>query len=336
MKTRVFVSVPEGAVRRTLFSPELIGEMERRYDVRWNALDRQLDEDELSEALADAEVLLTGWGSVKITGRVLDAAPKLRMIGHTGGTISDLVDESFFARGVRIVSANATMAMAVAEYCLMMALMARWDIMGEMGKMRENRWHALGEVMPGLMGSTVGIVDYGDIARCFIQLLKPMEVKIRVSAPYLTQEFAAENGFELVTLDEAMGCDVVSIHSTLTPASFHSIDAKRLAQMRDGAVLINSARGAVIDEEALVAELKTGRIRAVLDVFETEPLPADHVLRNRLPNVLNTPHVAAASQYWRCRQVRSVVEDIDRVLAGEKTRNEITLERYRMLSPSYK
>ena len=122
----------------------------------------------------------------------------------------------------------------------------------------------------------------------------------------------------------------------LTPASYHSIDAARLARMRDGAVLINSARGAVIDEEALVCELKTGRIRAVLDVFETEPLPADHVLRNRLPNVLNMPHVAAASQYWRCRQVRSVVEDVDRVLAGEKTRNEITLERYRMLSPSYK
>jgi len=295
-----------------------------------------MDEEELSTALADADVLLTGWGSPKIADRVLDAAPNLKMIGHTGGTISYLVDESFFARGIRIVNANATMAMAVAEYCLMMALMARWDIVGEMNKLRENRWHALEEVMPGLMGSNVGIVDYGDIARCFIQLLKPMEVKIRVYAPYLTEEFAAENRFELVSLDEAMRCDVVSIHSTLTPASYHSIDAARLARMRDGAVLINSARGAVIDEEALVCELKTGRIRAVLDVFETEPLPDDHPLRNRLPNVLNTPHVAAASRYWRDRQVRSVVDDIDRVLAGEPTKNEITLPRFRMLSPSYK
>ena len=336
MKARVFVSVPEGAVKRTLFSEELIEEMERRYDVRWNPLDRQMDEEELSTALADADVLLTGWGSPKIADRVLDAAPNLKMIGHTGGTISYLVDESFFARGIRIVNANATMAMAVAEYCLMMALMARWDIVGEMNKMRENHWHALEEVMPGLMGSNVGIVDYGDIARCFIQLLKPMEVKIRVYAPYLTEEFAAENRFELVSLDEAMRCDVVSIHSTLTPASYHSIDAARLARMRDGAVLINSARGAVIDEEALVCELKTGRIRAVLDVFETEPLPDDHPLRNRLPNVLNTPHVAAASRYWRDRQVRSVVDDIDRVLAGEPTKNEITLPRFRMLSPSYK
>lgn len=335
MKIKVFVAQPDDAVRATVFSAETIEEMNRRYDVRWSSLDRQMTEEEMCAAIGDADVLVTGWGSEKITNRVLDAAPNLKLIAHSGGTIRYLVDEDFYQRGIPIVNANKVMGNAVAEYCLLMAMMGRWNIMEEMGRMKNNAWHGLFEVVPGLMGSTVGIIDYGDIAGSFIRMLLALDVRVKVYAPYLTEEFARENGFALVSLDEAMQCDVVSVHSTLTEASYHSINAEKLALMKDGALLINSARGAVIDEEALIAELKTGRIKAALDVYETEPLPDGHILRNNLPNLLNTPHFAAGSAYWRFGQGVSIMQDIETVLSGGKTKNEITLERYLRLSPSY-
>ena len=335
MKSRALVALPEDGVKQTIFSPEAMDEMQRLYDVRWNCLDRQMTEDELCDARADAEILITGWGSNKISNRILEAASNLRMIGHTGGTIRYLVDEDFFPRGIPITNANAVMSGAVAEYCLLMAMMARWNIREEMNKLKDGTWHTLSEVVPGLMGASVGIIDYGDIARHFIGLLRHLHVRVYVYAPYLSESFAVENGFELVDLDTAMQFDIVSVHSTLTPESHHMINAEKLSLMRDGAVLINSARGAVIDEEALLRELESGRIKAALDVFETEPLPASHPLRNNLPNVLNTPHIAAASQFWRHRQGWSIIEDIALVLAGKPTKNEITLERYLRLSPSY-
>ena len=335
MKAKIFVSLPDDAVRRSIFAEETITKLQALYDVRWNALPRQMNEDELCAALGDADVLVTGWGSEKITNRVLDAAPRLRMIAHTGGTIRYLVDEDFFARGIPVVNANATMGKAVAEYCLLVAMMGRWNILEEMALLQKGGWHQLCDTVPGLMGSTVGIIDYGDIAGSFIRMLLNLDVRVRVYAPYLTEEFAAENGFELVDLDTAMQCDVVSVHSTLTPASRHMIDAKKLRLMKDGALLINSARGAVIDEEALVAELKTGRIKAALDVYESEPLSEGHPLRNGLPNLIDTGHFAANSAYWRHRQAESILEDIAVVLSGGRTKNEITHERYLRLSPSY-
>ena len=335
MGIKVFVAQPDDEVRKSVFSPETIAEMNRRYDVTWSALQRQMSEEEMCSSIGDADVLVTGWGSGKITDRVLDSAPNLKLVAHTGGTIRYLVDEDFYRRGIPIINANKVMANAVAEYCLLVAMMGRWNIAEELERMKGGGWHSLFEVVPGLMGSTAGIIDYGDIADSFIYMLQALKVQVRVYAPYLTEDFARRKGFELADINEVMQCDIVSVHSTLTESSYHSIDAGKLAMMKDGALLINSARGAVIDEEALIRELKSGRIKAALDVYENEPLPKDHILRNKLPNVINTPHFAAASAYWRFRQGISIMNDIETVLSGGKTANEITHERYLRLSPSY-
>ncbi|MFC4008013.1 hydroxyacid dehydrogenase [Nonomuraea purpurea] len=266
-------------------------------------------------ALAEAEVLCTSWWCPPITHDVLARAPRLRAIVHAAGSVKHHVTEACWQRGIVVSSAAAANAEPVAEYTLASILFANKRVLDISKLYREHRSGLdLDERFPGFGNyrRTIGIVGASRIGRRVIELLRPFELDVLVADPYLTDDL----GVPHVELDELFErCDVISLHAPALPETRHLIDAARLARMRDGATLINTARGALVDQDALVAELAGGRLYAVIDVTEPDVLPADSPLYD-LPNVLLTPHIAGSLGGELARIADSALDELARYAQG--------------------
>ena len=279
--------------------------------------------------LARVEVLLTGWGSPRIDAAVLDRAPRLRAIVHAAGTVKGHVDPVCWQRGIVVTSAAAANAIPVAEFTLAAILFANKRVFRLQARYRELRAFRLwGQEFPGLGNyqRTVGIVGASQVGRRVIELLRPFELSVLVHDPYLSAADAAALGVRPVALHELLAAaDVVSLHAPALPGTHHQIGAHELALMRDGATLINTARGWLVDGAALERELVRGRIDAVLDTTDPEVLPADSPLY-ALPNVFLTPHVAGALGGETQRMAALAVDEIERLARGEPLRHAIRAE----------
>jgi phosphoglycerate dehydrogenase-like enzyme len=282
-----------------------------------------------ADLLARAEILLTGWGCPPLDEAVLVRAPALRAVVHAAGTVKNHVTEACFWRGLQVSSAAAANAIPVAEYTLAAILLGAKRIFRLQRRYREVRAFRLwGREVPdpSTYGKVVGIVGASRIGRRVIELLEPFDLEILVCDPYLSQEAAAELGAERVELEGLLErSDVVSLHAPLLPGTRGLLDAEGLAKLRDGAVLVNTARGGLVDQEALTAELVSGRIDAVLDVTEPEVLPTDSPLYD-LDNVFLTPHVAGSLGSETRRLGQLAVEEIERYARGEPFAHEVRLE----------
>jgi phosphoglycerate dehydrogenase-like enzyme len=279
--------------------------------------------------LEDAEILLTGWGCPELSTAVLDRAPRLRLIAHCAGTVKEMVTPACWERGLRVITAAEANAIPVVEYTVAAILLANKHAFRIREIYRQERrnglWHHL---TPGIgnLNKRVGIVGASRIGRRVIAALRPFDFSICVYDPYFSDEEAASLGVERVELDDLLRrSDVVTLHAPSLPETRHMIGARELALIRDGAALVNTARGALIDGEALEKELSTGRIRAVIDTTEPEPLPADSPLYD-LPNVFLTPHIAGASGTEVYRMTEIVIEEIGRYLRGEPLQHEVRQE----------
>jgi phosphoglycerate dehydrogenase-like enzyme len=269
-------------------------------------------------ALGDVELLLTGWGCPPIDEAVLAAAPRLRAIVHAAGSAKGHVTPACWARGIVVSTAAEANARPVAEYTLAMILLANKAAHSAERLYRERRGRvdALAELPAiGNAGKTVGLVGASRIGRRVVDLLRPFDLEILVHDPYLTGS---------IPLDDVLAAaDVVTLHAPALPSTRHMLDARRLGLMRDGATLINTARGALVDHDALIAELRTGRISAVLDVTEPEPLPAGSPLFE-LPNVVLTPHIAGALGTEVRRLGDAAIDEVARYAAGERFAQPLT------------
>jgi len=294
----------------------------------WTRSALREDSSQLRSEIANADVLMTTWHSPFITAGMLGQEPRVKLIAHCGGEVKSRVSEDVFET-VTITNAADPMARGVAEMALalMLTLIRRIpDYAAEMrnGVTRTNEYVSEGEA---LFGRRVGIVGFGRIGRVFAKLLKPLGVEIVVSDPYAKADSVAAYEARLVQLDELVSsCSVVVLCAALTPETRGMFDQRRLALLGDGSYLINVARGGLIDIEALLGELRTGRITAALDVTDPlEPLPSDHELR-KLPNVILTPHIAAGGIEMR-REIGSMaVEEVIRFAKGEPPLNRVTRE----------
>jgi phosphoglycerate dehydrogenase-like enzyme len=171
---------------------------------------------------------------------------------------------------------------------------------------------------------TVGLAGAGYIGRLLIRQLQAFHARICVYDPHLTPENADQLGVELVGLDRLLSdSDIISLHVPSLPETRHMIGPAELALIRDGALFINTARGSLVDEAALIAELRTGRFTAVLDVYETEPLPEDSPLRS-LPNVILSPHAAGHTKETYLRQGATAVDEALLFLSGRPLQHEVT------------
>jgi phosphoglycerate dehydrogenase-like enzyme len=289
----------------------------------------RFDDERAATLLASAEVLLTGWGSPRIDTTVLARAPHLAVIIHAAGTVKGHVDRRCFERGVRVSSAAAANAVPVAEFTIAAILLAgkrAFRLQRRYAEVRNFRlwWN---EVPPiGNYKKVVGIVGASRIGRLVMQHLLAFDFAVLVADPFLSAAAAATLGAEKTELDELLRrADVVSLHAPSLPETQHLLDARRLALLRDGAVLINTARGALVDGEALTRELVAGRIDAVIDTTDPEILPADSLLYD-LPNVFLTPHIAGAMGTETQRMTTLALDEIERFANGEPLAHEIKLE----------
>lgn len=280
----------------------------------------------LGAALPDVDVLLTGWGLPRLEPRLLDTAPRLKLIAHAGAAIRPFVTEAVFARGIRVTQAGAGMARPVAEVALAMTLALLHRVHRHDHAMRAlRRWPAVGVVTDHheLHGATVGVVGASRTGRAYIAMVRLLGARVLLADPYVTPADAEALGAELLPLPELLPrCRVACLHAPATPGTRHLLGPAELRMLPDGAGLVNTARSWLVDQDALLAELQSGRIDAALDVYDEEPLPAGHPYRT-LPNVLLTPHAAAATVEGRRRQGRILVAEVTRFVAGEPLEHEV-------------
>lgn len=314
------------SMREQMLSPSAIDELSSVCRLR-TISDDVLTASDLPSLLDDAEACLTGWGTPPLGGDILEQAPSVKLIAHTAGSIRKLLPNLELLQRLRVSHAAGVIADAVAEYVIAAALMALRELDHIDREMRGGwEWYDLRSRFPGrLLGAqTVGVVGAGYVGRTVIGLLRAFGTRILVFDPILTEEQASELGVELTSLEDLLASsDIVSLHAPVLPETRGMIGARELALLRDDTIFINSARSALIDEDALVEELKGGRIRAVLDVFDTEPLPADSVFRT-LPGTRISPHVAGHSLETHRRQGQAMVDEIKRFLDGEQLQHEVT------------
>jgi len=296
---------------------------------RLSGLTRVLDERPLesfegeraARLLADAEILVTGWGCPPVNGAVLDRAPHLRLIAHAAGTVKYFLAPEVFARGIRVTHAAEANAQPVAEFTLAAILFSGKRVFDFRTRYAARRDRSTTEaVLAEPIGNyrrTVGIIGASRIGRRAIELLQPFGLRVLLSDPYVDAVEAMRLGVELVRLDTLMAeAHVVSLHAPVLASTLGMIGARQLALMQDGASFINTARGALVDQAALIAELETGRIDAVIDVTDPEVPEADSPLY-RLPNVFLTPHIAGAVGLERMRLGEMIVGEVERYVAGE-------------------
>jgi phosphoglycerate dehydrogenase-like enzyme len=288
--------------------------------------------EDLAEILVDADVILTGTGSGMLDESILNLAPKLQAIVHAAGTVRPIVKDSVYDRGIRISSQAEANALPVAEYTLAMILLELKGV-----RTTEHTYRAarnaidVDEILAeaGNYGRRIGIISASNIGRRVIELLQPFDLAIAVYDPYVDADAAAALGVAKMDLPELLSTsDLLSVHAPLLPETRGMIGAEQLSLLRDNAVLINTARGAVVNQDALLDELVTGRIRAVLDVTDPE-IPAPESPLWTLENVVLTPHVAGSRGIELRRIGQRAVDEIRRLLRGEPLMYEVTRERYR-------
>ncbi|TDD18891.1 hydroxyacid dehydrogenase [Kribbella turkmenica] len=280
-----------------------------------------------------ADILVTGWGSRPLPAG-LDSRDRLKLVVHSAGSIRRLVPQALLPSGVRVSQASAGMAQSVAELALYMTI-ARLRELDRVDRTMtgEHSWAAadfgLGHTVAG---STVGVVGASRVGRAYLKLVVALGAEVLVYDPYLDERGAKELGARLVPLETLLTqSTVVALHAPVRPETRHLIDAQRLSLIRDGGLIVNTARAALVDTRALLAELRTGRLSAALDVFDEEPLPPDSAWW-RQPNVLLTPHLGARTWHSRRAQGAIVIDEIRRYLSALDLRHEVLPETYDLMA----
>jgi phosphoglycerate dehydrogenase-like enzyme len=300
-----------------LFPPETMARLRTAVDIDPGLVAEDFTDPRIRAALQKTEILITGWGCPPLDERALAAAPRLRAVLHAAGTVKGLATPACWERGLTISSAATANALPVAEYTLGVILLAGKDVFGRRERYRELRTFTRG-IVPGVgnFGRRVGIVGASRIGRRLIELLRPFDLRVSLADPYVDPAEARALGVTPLPLDELLRTsEIVTVHAPATPETRHMFGRRELALMPDGAVLINTARGSLVDHDALLPEVRGGRISAFLDVTEPEPLPADSPLFD-LPNVFLTPHLAGSHGNEVARMGVIVADELDRLLAG--------------------
>lgn len=323
-----------------VFRPEVFQALLDEFDVTVNELDRNLTTEEVEAGIEGYDAVVTGWGSPSFSAKAMEAADRLRIIAHSAGSVKflfpgDIVDRYVVPRGIVVFSANRAIALNVAESTVGLLIMAarRWPDM-IFNFRQTGKWRPEGVPTNGqyLRGCKLGIISASAVGREVIRLLQGWDIHFLVYDPYLSDEDAEALGVEKVELNELFErADHVTVHAPVTPETKNMVGAEQLKLLRDGAALINTARGWVLDHDALYEEARTGRILVALDVTMPEPLPPDSPLRS-LPNVYITPHVAGAGHYGYFKIGEWTLQALRDFFAGRSVQGAVDFSRWRLLA----
>ena len=281
------------------------------FELACNDTGRKLDRDEQKALIADAFAVIAGTESYD--DDMLAAAPNLKLIVRFGVGTDNFDLEAMKRRGIQVGVISNNNCVAEFAVALILGIMKNLRLFDN--AVRQGQWSRF--TMRELKSKTVGIVGFGRIGRRLAQLLQGFDVELVAYDPYMNETEAARLNVKPVALDELFACsDVISLHIPATPQTHHLINRDTIAKMKDGAYLVNTSRGVLIDEEALKEALESGKLAgAALDVFEREPVTKDLAL-NGLDNILMAPHVAALSVETNYNAGITCAESVIRVYEG--------------------
>ncbi len=270
----------------------------------------------LLAALSDADALLVR-SATKVDAALLAAAPRLQVVARAGVGVDNVDVPAATARGVLVLNAPTANVVSAVEHTFALLLGLLRKVPAAAASMAEGRWEKSKFVGSELAGKTVGIVGLGQVGSRVAARARAFEAKVVGHDPYLPAERAREMGVALLELPELLAAsDIVTLHATATEKGRPLLGRAELSAVKQGAILVNVARGSLVDGEALLEALRSGRLAgAALDVFEPEPLPADDPLR-KLPNVVASPHLGASTVEAQERVSMQVVEALLDALSG--------------------
>jgi len=251
------------------------------------------DQDDAAAKLADFDIVLSMRERTPLPGSLINRLPKLRMLGMTGARNASLDTPACTARGIVVCNTQGGgyADSATAELALGLLLAAARGIPRGDANLRGGTFQMGVPVGIGLAGKTMGIMGLGRLGGYMATYCLALRMKVIAWSTNLTEERAYAMGAKLVSKDELMAqSDAISIHLVLSGRSRGLVGAADIAKMKKGAILINTSRGPIIDEAAMLAAVTAGKITAALDVYDKEPLPVDHPLR-KAPNTVLTPHM---------------------------------------------
>ncbi|MGL4811366.1 MAG: hydroxyacid dehydrogenase [Beijerinckiaceae bacterium] len=296
---------------------EAVREGLKGYDVLYDPklVDRP---DDLLRAIADARALIVR-NRTQVRDRVLTAGKNLKVIGRLGVGLDNIDVEGCKAHGIAVFPATGANDLSVAEYVICTAMMLLRSAYRATDAMVAGQWPRNALMGREISGKTLGLIGFGAIAKETARRAAALGMEIMAYDPYANASSFSEVQVKQADVDKVLwGADVISLHVPLTENTRMMIDAARISTMKQGAILINAARGGVVDEAAVAAALKSGHLGgAALDVFEDEPLVANKAAIFRdVPNLILTPHIAGVTHESNVRVSWLTVENVKRALSA--------------------
>lgn len=305
-----------------LFSSQAWEALNERYQVVWGR-DEPIPSDVLEAALPEAFAYVAA--EPMVTAQTLARAPSLRVVAEVSGHFPDIIDyQACKQRDIEVLSCAPGFKQSVAEMGVAMALSMGRGLVREHEAFRRGaeRWldDGAGEDFT-FYGAEIGFVGYGSIAREIHRLLMPFQPKVKAHDPWLPKVATFRSGVDLLELPELMASSrCLFITAAPTSENYQMINAQLLARLCNGALVVLISRAHLVDFDALLAETATGRIKAAIDVFPSEPLASDHPVRSA-GHVLLSPHRAAAVDGGRQLIGQMLVDDLDLILSGKPPHN---------------
>lgn len=292
-----------------------------------------LPEAEIIAKIRNCDVLVTGWGNIRIPDIVAVSPGSLRYICHITGEMRGIVPLAIIRAGIPVTNWGDVPAFEIAEGAFTLLLACLKNLRSHIEEKQQGEWRLIrSETSGSLRGLRLGLYGYGAIGRAFAELCRPFSPEIRVFDPYATN--IPSDFIRVEALDTLFAqSDAVAIHTALTPETKHTVGVDQLALLPAGGIVINTARGSVVDQEALFTELASGRLRAGLDVLDGDDrLPPDHPARH-WPNVIFTAHDIHSSDWRRdpdgLRDYHlAALENLRRFAHGEPLRFTMDETRY--------
>jgi (S)-sulfolactate dehydrogenase len=272
----------------------------------------------LHAALVDCRALIVR-NRTQVRGALLEAAPRLKVIGRLGVGLDNIDTEACASRGILVRPATGANDLAVAEYVITAALMLLRRAWFATDRVAAGSWPRMELIGRELAGKRLGLVGFGAIARLTAKKALALEMSVSAFDPFVPADHPAWRTVQRASIEELLSAsDVVSLHTPLNSQTRRMIDAAALGRMKPQALLINAARGGIVDEAALAAALKSGRLGgAALDVFETEPLTAAAgAILQGVPNLILTPHIAGVTDESNVRVSAVTAHAVLEVLAS--------------------
>lgn len=311
-------------MRGELFSPAAMEQLGRLGQVACLEND-DLNEDAVCRVLQGADIAVSSWGTPCFGTKLLDAAPNLKMVAHAAGSVKGIVSDELYARGIRVSSSACVLSRGVSEMALGLAITAAKNVFAFNAEIHAGAWPKDANRVTELYDINIGVMGCGYAGAHFIELLRDFGVHILAYDPGLSEQQVAAIGARKVELETLFReSDILSLHAPSIDSTHHVVNAESLGWMKKDAILINTARGSLINEEELARCMKAGKLKyACLDVTDPEPPAANNPLRD-IPNCIFTPHVAGCANNGKRKIGIYVCDEIARFEQGLALDSEVT------------